>query len=173
MKWRSKLWQRRRTKPLVSPQPESPFHGMEYDLLLREFSKSSENYFFLTSLCSVLLCFSKKIFNMSKSRATHCTSNVERCVEADRRLFLEFSQTLGSPLVHHQVQSLIQHHKFHTMKLPIIYCFHTKNKRELDGVNNDLSMLLLHLPKHSPHSNHLYCHCLRHFFQHEPPRYKF
>lgn len=132
MKLRSNLWRRRRTKPLVFPQPESPFHGMEYNLLLREFSESSENYyyFFLTSLCSALLFFYKKIFNMSRSRATHCTSNVERCVEADRRLFLEFSKTFGSPLVHHQVQSLIQHHKFHTMKLPIIYSFHTKNKRE-------------------------------------------
>lgn len=79
---------------------ETPLHRMEDDLLLRRHIKTS--------------------------RVIHSTSNVEGRVEADRRLFLELSQTLGSPLVHHQVQSLVQHHEFHTMKLPIIYCFHTR-----------------------------------------------
>lgn len=46
---------------------ESPLQRTEYDLLLRRHAK------------------------ISKSRATHYTSNVEGCVEADRRLFLEFS----------------------------------------------------------------------------------
>lgn len=46
---------------------ESPLQRTEDDLLLRRHAK------------------------ISKSRATHYTSNVEGCVEADRRLFLEFS----------------------------------------------------------------------------------
>lgn len=91
---------------VVSSHLESPLHRLEYDLLLG------------------------RRVTTSRSRASHCTSNVERCVEADRRLLLEFSQTLGSPLVHHQVQSLIQHHELHTMKLPIVYCLHAEREKE-------------------------------------------
>lgn len=70
-------------------------------------------------------------------RVTEHTSNVERGVDADCGLFLQFAKTLGGSFIHNQVQCLVQHNQFHTVKLPIIYCFHTKGEnkegRESEG----------------------------------------
>lgn len=53
------------------------------------------------------------------------TSKIEGAVAAHSQLLLEFPQALGGPLVHYQVQGLIQHHQLHTMELPVVHCLHT------------------------------------------------